>query len=429
MIISQIQLKMNNINQQLNKIFCGCNIYFVNDEIEYTNSHIKYCDLIIHTDNKNTDNLTFCVMHDNEIIYGEKIDQDFSVQKILIVTFTFEFIFIGFPHDTRVYVIPIDIIKKLPTSSIYSYYCDYGLDYNKAMILDKFDYETFSKVYDALCDPKKLLLVPDNIKALMDEYGLIDNTTYYYNAKLNERKNNELDKFIEFINNPGKILLIDNRNEYLTLKQMFTSNLHIIPIQFIFDESLMKPILVNILDGLPISFYPSIGEANNLDKHFDTTIKHIDINKARRLILFTAKYRLGYREQTNINRELASNPKSLYGDDECIFLGTCVASYIYDIAYSYRGVNGCKKLDAKISANSQNHSSFIMTQNFINLEKYTSEPLHLFIQKIIGIISSVNFDYQMLKHAFTRRDIKMQSYGYMGTHDTNIYTFIGFVHI
>jgi hypothetical protein len=236
----------------------------------YRHKKIKYCDVEILED-------SFCVTLNGKTILemGENDDEftpmPLEVKFLMIPIELGEIIFIGFPNEDRVYILSHEIITKYKKSVLYGYLESCGLACGEKFMLDDFNYDTFGIAYVAILDPEKISIIPDHIKTIMDKYGLIDESIYYFNNRLILEKNETMEQFINFVTNPNTMMLIRSVNDYNMLKKMYSDNYKIIPVQIMFYRyectGDFEISMISILDGLLLKFEKNKIDFNQKELH------------------------------------------------------------------------------------------------------------------------------------------------------------------
>ena len=324
-----------------------------------------------------------------------------NTKKLLRVPVEFdEFVFVGFPNDDRVYMLPINIISKFDKSVIYGYYMANGVNYNEKLELDKFTYETFKSVYDTLLDPAKLIFVPEKSKCIMDSYGLINEVVYHFNNLWIKKLNEKLVQLTEFVDTPNSLLLTKKKSYYADCKAKFTDNPHIVPVQILYDKTI-NLLWINIYNGLPIYSNTSksrirIGSEKNL----------IDMNHVREIMLCST-YNTEIDSSEHWRADSIFLNDTFYSNDEIKFLEKI--QYLHNKIMSNAARNNISKKNLHITYDELHH---IHTPNMIDLSKYTSD-VPIFYDKIIAIISN-------------------KIYGMCDKYDVianDAYRFMGFVHL
>lgn len=197
----------------------------------------------------------------DKIVYH--IDND---KKYLLIET--DFIFIGFEKDERVNILPIDLLKKFPQSVIYSYYDEFGLNYNEKFILPDTTYDEFDIIIDVLKNPIKFTFVTDDIRKLMDQNGFMSANIFTHYQYLNDKKNLtisnainqfnfQMNKFIDFYYGNSKFIFANSYEEYNQYSKVLNDKTKYIPVQIfgIHNVGTKQEDLIfgiTILDGLPI---------------------------------------------------------------------------------------------------------------------------------------------------------------------------------
>jgi hypothetical protein len=380
--------------------------YPVTHKTEFKNKKIKYCEIEIYSGGN------FHVKSEGKFILhrtkNDDEDEDtiseclISKSKVLMLPLELgEIIFIGFPNDNRVYILPHAIINKYKQSVLYGYLESYGSNYNEKFVLDAFNYDTFRIAHIALMDPEKILAVPKHILSLMDKYGLVNEAIYYLNNKLTQVKNAKMDEFNDFINNSNKSFFTSSKDEYSMLKQMFSENYHIIPIQIMTRQNNYQSNIISLsaFNGLQLKFCDKKIEFDS-----NAISAAIDINQEKIKMLSQLKIII-----QPLNNEW-ENENKIWNSDELISLRALLDAYVeYYLSFytdKTHNISGCRNT------------------NMLDLTKYTDNPTNF-----ISIISDLIKQFLRSSSKPYYSINKIISVNNHGTEHYDIITYIGFVHI
>ncbi|AZL89637.1 hypothetical protein QKC54_gp0971 [Megavirus baoshan] len=138
---------------------------------------------------------------------------------------------ISFTDTDKQYEIPISKINKFPDSFLAAYIrFEKKYEYHVEIC----SYEEFKHVYEFMINDKLDIYDYFNEYNIFDYFGLNRNIINEY-IKLANDKLGKINRFVH--NNDNKYYVVDNLDEYVEYKKLFSKESHIIPFQYIYTSN------------------------------------------------------------------------------------------------------------------------------------------------------------------------------------------------
>ncbi|ANB51062.1 hypothetical protein [Powai lake megavirus] len=134
---------------------------------------------------------------------------------------------ISFPNTNKRYEIPISKINKFPDSFLAAYI---RFEKNYQYQVEICSYEEFKHVYEFIVNDKLDIYDYFNEYNIFDYFGLNSGIINKY-IKLANSKLGKINRFVH--NNDSKYYIVNNLDEYIEYKKLFSKESHIIPFQYI----------------------------------------------------------------------------------------------------------------------------------------------------------------------------------------------------
>nr|WBF70279.1 hypothetical protein [Megavirus caiporensis] len=140
---------------------------------------------------------------------------------------------ISFDNTNKQYEIPISKINKFPDSFLAAYI---RFEKNYHYQVEICSHEEFKHVYEFIVNGKLDIYDYFNEYNIFDYFGLNNNIINKY-IKLTNSKLGKINKFVYNDDNSDKYYLVDNLDEYVEYKKLFSKESHIIPFQYIYSSN------------------------------------------------------------------------------------------------------------------------------------------------------------------------------------------------
>ena len=194
-----------------------------------------------------------------------------------------QYTLVGFNNDIRTCFVPTNIMEKF-SENIYTE----GI--LNEVIIDM-SYDMFQNIYECILNPEEKITASDETLEQMKKLGLVNKSFVAIEQILNKKKQDELTKINDLIDNKSYLYLTQDQDDYVQFKQHLKKFKNIIPVQFVCRDE--KIIGINIYDSIPV-FTASKG-----DLWFGDIFKKncTDVNYIRRNMLFgnrTGNYNSDY---------------------------------------------------------------------------------------------------------------------------------------
>src|SRR5436190_24042722 len=115
---------------------------------------------------------------------------------------------IGFKNNNNIYEIPIDIMRLYPNSIIWGYY-DSTKQTN--IIIDDIDPYIFEMIYDVLMNKTRQYDLPNNIKIIAHNLGLISDDIHKIELMLERDKQHKMYTIENIMRNEDSYCMIDKQ--------------------------------------------------------------------------------------------------------------------------------------------------------------------------------------------------------------------------
>jgi hypothetical protein len=142
---------------------------------------------------------------------------------------------IGFKNNNNIYEIPIDIMRLYPNSIIWGYY-DSTKQTN--IIIDDIDPYIFEMIYDVLMNKTRQYDLPNNIKIIAHNLGLISDDIHKIELMLERDKQHKMYTIENIMRNEDSYCMID-KQAYEEYCNIFRSYEYIVPFQLVLSKRLI----------------------------------------------------------------------------------------------------------------------------------------------------------------------------------------------